>query len=402
MTTLTGEAAPPPARPATPVAPGERILLLDVLRGFAIFGILVVNVLFYSMPLEWVVAPSWTAIHDRLSSAVITIFFTGKFYTIFSFLFGLGFAIQLARAYHRGTPIVGRYIRRLVVLFAIGVAHAALIWYGDILHTYAFLGLFLILFRWVRPSRLVLAAVICALIPVGLYFLSAAATSAMPASQDPAAMLGTERALEVYAHGSWVEIARQRVHEWLLLDALSFFFLPTIFAMFLLGLLAGKTRAWALVRERRAAAWKLFVVALPLGLTLNVLVWLLRTSSDPMVPSWTQAWAQAAYAVGVPLLALAYVTGLALLLESRWRDALLPLAPVGRMALTNYLLQSVVCTLIFYSYGLGWFGRVGPWIAIPLAIAIFAVQVVLSAWWFRRFRFGPVEWVWRTLTYGRV
>lgn len=392
-----------------PIAPDERVLVLDVLRGFAVFGILVVNILFFSQPMEWAFLSPFRDPANRISAALIQVFFSGKFYSIFSMLFGLGFSIQFLRAERRGEAVGWRYARRLLVLFVIGVAHASLIWYGDILHAYAFLGFFLILFRNAKPGTILAIAVICLAIPVGLGAMGALVTSFVPPEQlqvtpeqtDEA--FATTAALRNYADGTWRELTRQRVRDWLMLDLYSIFYLPNIFAMFLVGLWIGKREIHLRLDEwkgrLRIAVW----IAGVIGLAANVAMVVLRQGANPLVPSWGQALSQLAYAIGVPSLAIAYASTIALL-WSRPRPSrtLASLAPVGRMALTNYLAQSIVCTMIFYSYGLGLFGRFGSWIALPLAIVIFGLQIPLSAWWLSRFRFGPVEWLWRTLTYGKA
>ncbi|HUP64328.1 MAG TPA: DUF418 domain-containing protein [Thermoanaerobaculia bacterium] len=393
-------------RPA-PVAPGERILLLDILRGFAVFGILVVNILYFSGPLEWVVAPRWTEVWNRVANALITILFAGKFYSIFSILFGIGFAVQMIRSEERGLPLAGRYLRRLFVLFIIGIVHASLIWYGDILHTYAFLGVFLLVFRRIQKELLLVLAFLSALVPVALFALGALAMSFAPdgaLAGQPETLgeaFGTAESLRVYATGSWSEVTAQRIRDWVQLAGYSLFFMPSIFAMFLVGLWAGRSGVLRDLTARRPLFKRLLMITLPIGLAGNVAVYVLRSMADPMLPTWTGALSQLAYSIGVPFLALAYIAAIALMVAGG-SAAFSALAPVGRMALTNYLLHSIVCTLIFYSYGLGFYGQVGPWIAIPMALVIFILQIPLSAWWLGRFRFGPVEWLWRTATYGKA
>jgi len=179
---------------------------------------------------------------------------------------------------------------------------------------------------------------------------------------------------------------------------------PITLAIFLLGLYAGRRGILShpeahLPLLRRATRW-----GLPVGLIGALLFTLISVSASPVValPIPVQTLLAAAAVPGILALSLAYVAGLTLLLQQhRWQARLAPLAAVGRMALTNYLLQSLVCTTLFYGYGLGWYGRVGPLAGIVLAALIFAFQVPLSAWWLRRYRFGPAEWAWRSLTYGR-
>ena len=393
---------PPPA--ATPVAPSERILLLDTLRGFAVFGILVVNMLFFSGPFEWILHPPWTAPADRVAGFVITAFFSGKFYSIFSILFGIGFAIQMQRGDARGggTP---DYLRRLAILFAIGVAHAAFLWYGDILHLYAVLGVALLVFRRARIDAMVPVAIIAVAIPPGLAALGALASSFAPerAVRAAAEMFRTAEALRNYATGTWGELTRQRVADWLMLDSFAVFFAPSVFAMMLLGLIAAKAGILGDIERRRTVFRRALLIAAIPGVAGNLLVASTRHLVDVNAPSLASVGVTAAQAIAVPSLALVYISAIALAVDSgRASRFVALLAPVGRMALTNYLLQSVIATLVFYSYGLGLFGRVGPAATSALAVAIFAMQIAISAWWMKRFRFGPAEWLWRSLTYGRM
>lgn len=385
--------------------PPERLLLLDVLRGFAVFGILVVNMQFFAGPFEWVLDPPWREERDRVALLLIHSLFSGKFYTIFSFLFGLGFAVQMERAEMRGTDrFLSIWLRRLGVLFLIGVAHAALVWYGDILHWYALAGLALFPFRKARTATLLGVGVTALLVPVLLAFAGAAAMSTAPpewsAPQDSSAIFRTEAALEAYGEGSWLELTRHRVADWLMLDAMSLFTLPSIFALFLFGLAAGRLRIFHEAERYRRELSIALALGLAMGIPLGVLAELTRGASA-LLPTFRGAVHAFAAGIGSPILSVAFVSGLTLLvLSERWRWRLVPLAAVGQMALTNYLLQSIVCTMIFYSYGLGLFGSVGPAATTVLAIAIFLVQVPLSAWWLSRWRRGPVEAMWRRITYG--
>ncbi len=389
--------------PAAPVPPAERIPLLDILRGFAVFGILVVNMLFFSGPFEWVVDAPWQSWLDRTAGFLITAFFSGKFYSIFSILFGIGFAIQMERADERGSPGAAIYIRRLLVLLAIGVLHAAFLWYGDILHLYAGLGLLLLIFRRKEPETMIPLIVIGLAVAPGLAAIGALAASFAPAvgaEHDTAEIFRTAEAMRAYASGSWAEVTRQRIRDWLMLDSFAMFLVPSIFAMMLTGVAAAKARVFRALPERGPLFRRVLSIAFLPGLAGNIFVAAAREAVNPAAPTLLGVAVTAVQAVAVPALALTYVSALALVVMSGAR-MLNVLAPVGRMALTNYLLQSVIATLIFYSHGLGLFGRVGPAATTLLAVVIFAVQIAASAWWMKRFRFGPVEWVWRSLAYAR-
>jgi uncharacterized protein len=386
------------------VAPGERLEVLDVLRGFAVFGILVVNMLFFAGPFEWVVNPPWTSAADRTAGFLIVTFFTGKFYSLFSMLFGFGFAIQMERADARQSGGGWLYVRRLLVLFLLGIAHAAFVWFGDILHLYAVVGLALLFFRRRGLGVILPAGLVALLIPTGLAaFAALAAANISMDGADAAEMFRTAESLQAYGRGTWSELTSQRVRDWLMLDSFAFFFAPSVLAMMLAGLAAFRMRILRAI-ERDERVWRnALFVSVVVGLGGNLFIAASHSWVDPMLSSPMSVVVTGVQAFAVPALAVAYASAIVLASRTaRGARVLGPLAPVGRMALSNYLLQSIVATTIFYSYGLGWFGRVGPALTTLLAVITFAIQIPLSAWWMRRFRFGPAEWLWRSLAYGRA
>ncbi len=402
----------------SPTSASERIEVLDVLRGFALFGILLVNMIAFghvmmaaaTLPLDYDTAL------DRAAGWVIRWLAEGKFYSLFSLLFGLGFTLQMMRAEAKGRRFVPVYLRRSLTLLVIGVLHGVLLWVGDILAIYAVLGVLLLLFRHMRPRNLLIWAVVMLLLPslfmIGANLLlafarqdPAAATQieAMFAESSAAARAEIERASAIYTTGSFAEITAQRAKELVEMWLTTVFILPNIFAMFLVGACIGKCGVLADLDGHRTLLARLCIWGLGLGLPLNAVYASLIGSLVRTEPSWPLVIAVFAQAVGAPLLALGYMSGLALLWRlSRWQARLRGLAPLGRMALTNYLLQSLIATTIFYGYGLGLFGQTGIAAGVLITIAIYLVNYAVSHWWLGRYRFGPVEWLWRTLTYGRI
>lgn len=395
---------------SAPVAGAERLFALDLLRGFALLGILCVNMPFFAMPA--IADPDFPArefpgLADQTARWLVAFLAEGKFYPLFSFLFGYGFAVQMARAEAGGAR--RRYARRLLGLLVLGLAHALLLWAGDILATYAVVGGVLLLFAQARPRTLLRWAAGLLLVPAVLIGLSVAALSlAGPMAATGGAQVEAgfrdagQRALAVYADGSYVQIFAERLIEVteivpliLLVQA------PVVLAMFLVGSWAGRRRVLAEPAENR----RLLVGALRWGLILgvpgNLLFAALQQGADSATsPGYLGAFGLL-YVTG-PALSAAYAAGLALLAQSeRRRERLAPLAAVGRLALTNYIMQSLVATTIFYSYGLGLFGQVGSAALLALSVALFALQVVLSGVWLRCFRFGPLEWLLRSFTYLR-
>lgn len=408
---------PTPAR-VGPVARSERIQVIDILRGFALLGILLVNMELFSHPFQQVMLghDTLTSFADRLAAWGIELLAETKFYPIFSFLFGLGFALQIQRAEQRGTRFVPFYLRRLFILLLIGLAHAIFIWVGDILVLYALLGaLLLLFFRRRAPRTLLIWAgimlVVSATIVGGLIGLallaqlspdSAAQTSREFAESEAGLRAGAAEAREVYATGSFGEITAQRLRDLGLAYSLIIFLGFNAFAMFLLGLYAGRRGIFRDMAAHLPLFRKILWWGLPIGLVSQVGFVVLNERTDQFDPTLGSLLASLLQIAGAPALALAYVAAITLLVQQdAWRARLGPLAAVGRMALTNYLLQSLVATTVFYGYGFGLFGQVGPAVGVLLTLVIFTAQISLSVWWMGRFQFGPVEWLWRTLTYMR-
>jgi len=419
------------AAPATPLAPGERIEVVDVLRGVAIFGILCVNMMLFAHPFyrEFCPGHEFTSWADRAAENVILFFAAGKFYTLFSLLFGFGMSMQLLRARQHGAAFVRLYVRRLLGLAVIGGLHVVLLWGGDILLAYALLGFLLILFRDCRPrtllwwavpllalSLVMVAASVAAaqLLEVGAAQPAATtAPSTAPATQPAAVEGGTpaesgfeelyEESFRVYSSGTFVEMVRQRIIDY----AIGFAFMilyafAGILGMFLLGLYVGRRGilgdlAGHAVFIRRVQWW-----GLVLGVPGNLVMAWLSASFDPTEISWWHVLASFAFTIGGPALTLFYAATIVRAAQTPLGSRLFrPIAAVGRMALTNYLLQSLICTTLFYSYGFALFGKIGPAVGLGITVLIYACQVPLSALWLRRFRFGPVEWLWRSWTYAR-
>lgn len=412
--------AVPLAQPrwSDPLVPGQRVLAVDVIRGFALLGVLLVNMGFFATPFQAILLdePWWPGWLDRGVEFAVRALAEGKFYILFSLLFGLGMALQMQRAAERGHRFGGYYVRRLVVLLAFGVAHALLLWYGDILTVYAVLGFVLLLFRRRKDKTILIWAVATYVLPIvafgaltGLLELARMIPEAAGeiergfAEQEAEFHVAAVLAVERYARGSWADVFWQRLSDLGDMQFALLFMGPTVTAMFLVGLYVGRRRILHEPEAHLGLLRGLVYAGLPLGLLCNLGFAVGAEVTNPAIPTWSWWLTYALQCTGAPLLAFGYAAALVLLLRAeRWQRRLHPLAAVGRMALTNYLLQSLICTTIFYSYGLGLFGRVGPAVYVPLALGIYAVQIPLSVWWLGRFRFGPLEWVWRTLTYGRV
>lgn len=398
--------------PLAPLASAQRIDNLDVLRGIALLGIVLMNVEFFSAPLMDIsegISPGDRGL-DRLADAFVYVFVRGKFWTLFSLLFGMGFAVMLGRAQAAGRSFAPVYLRRTFGLLLFGLVHALLIWSGDILVSYALTALvLLLLFRNTPTGRLWKWGGGIWAVMIGLMLFFTAMMTMGDGTQDPnaskaAAEAADLRAAEVaaYSAGSYAAATAVRVRTFLHMLGFNVFLVPMVLGMFLVG--AWLVRSGAMAQpsgHRRLFVWMGWIGGVA-GLALTVA----SVAIDPNPGGTDQSspatmLAMTLHMAGSPLLSLGYIAIVVLALE-RGASWLRTLAPAGRMALTNYLAQSVAGTLVFYGYGLGLWGEVSrAWQVVGVAV-FFALQVVLSRWWLSRFRYGPLEWTWRAFTYWQL
>ncbi len=411
LSTQSGNLGTPSAMSPAPATQHERVLVLDVLRGIALLGILMVNMgdfqLLRSPIGGYIEAPNRV---EYWLASLVQILFDGKFYPIFSLLFGVGLALQIARLEARGRPATGIMVRRLLVLLVMGALHAIFIWRGDILFVYALIGLLALLFQRCQPRTLLwwsgglwLSLFLCCTVPCAGYGLLVSGTQSAEMENILAEMeQETLKDREAYLTESYLEVLPKRVRDWGYVLASLLIAFPEILMLFLLGIYFSKiglfTEPWAHARVLR---WML--VGLPIGLLASFMynssLW-----ASTLNGNWGALFiALAVYVSLTWLQAMGYVA-LLLMVWERWawfRALLTPLAYAGRMALTNYLMQSVVCTMIFYGYGLELAKNATVAQGIALTFGIYLAQVILSALWLRGFQYGPMEWLWRVLTYGR-
>ena len=398
----------PELQRVSPVSLSERILFIDVLRGMALFGILAANMRAFFAPLDTYgnIGVLYPGRADVLAQAFIDVFIQGKFISIFSFLFGMGFAIQMSRAEARGVRFLGFYPRRLLALALFGLIHGILIWAGDILLTYAFSGAILLLFRqrqqktllWWAGGLFTLPIIIGTTI-LTLYFTRFRQPWMQPKPPD---MKKLHEVIAIYAHGTVRQILVQNWLEWKDELPLTLFAIYAV-ALFLLGMWVWRAGIVQRLDEYRPVLKRVCAWCIPVGLILNIYVAIVKVVVPPgTVSLW--GWSAGLLSLsGAHILSAGYISGLALIfLHQDWRRLLLPFAAVGRMALTDYLMQSVLCTLFFYHYTTGLYGRIGPAIGLAPTVILYGAQVVFSNWWLKRYRFGPMEWLWRGLTYGKL
>lgn len=398
--------------PAT-LTGGSRIVAVDAVRGFALLGILIAHMVeqyLGSPPPQS--RPNFGVFStlDAIALGLDQLLVVGKFFAMFSLLFGVSFFIQMDRAARRGVEFAGRFAWRLLVLFAIGMAHH-LFYRGDILAVYAMLGLLLIPF-YRASDRVVLIAAAVLLLGVHRWILAAAG---LLGAQVP--VMAIDYA-EVEAYYSAIKSGSLPAIFWLnlrdgFLSKMDFLFSwfgrgYQTMGLFLLGLYIAR-RGWHLktAEMRRAIRW---LTLGGLGLSLvsaAVAGTVLFLGGMPTSESDVRTWHLLVGLTGMDFVNLglsALLTGGFLLLyhSRRAHGALARLAPVGRTALTTYVSQTLIGTFIFYGHGLNLSGEIGAATNLLLALALFGVQVLVATWWLRHFHYGPLEWFWRCATFGRL
>jgi uncharacterized protein len=415
---LAHAAAPDRARTAAapttgPVSGAERIVTLDIVRGFALLGIFIMNMPGFSTSFfaEADGSRLWNDPLNKYAEIVRDMLFSGKFNSMFSLLFGIGFTIQLARLEQRGRgEAVATYVRRLLALLAFALLHAFVIWPGDVLHIYAALGFGLLLLRH-ASDRLVIGLIALTLLwpPISgslrLLFQTPEAVQQLVA--DARVYEASNNA--IYGGGSFLAAAAEHTRDmlrlydppWMLWGSLGFWVQMT--TTILLGFLVGRRR-WVqripeLMPQIRRWQWRLLAIGIACSLFFGIVGEQYRFPG----PHPMKILIGMAYIVSRLCVMLFYVLTIVRLAQSpAWQRRFAGIATAGRMPLTNYLMQSLIGTAIFYGWGLGLWGQVGPFAELLLAPAIFfLVQVPLSRWWLGRHGYGPTEWLWRVLTYGQ-
>ncbi len=401
---MTGTTTGHSGRLQGPIAETDRAEVLDGLRAFALLGILVSHIPDFS-GYSFMSAAGAAAL-DRFGSdstlaPVAEFLIRGKFFSLFSFLFGIGFAVQLESATRRGADFAKHFRRRLYVLGIIGFAHA-LIWYGDILKDYALIGLLLIpLARWTVPKLVIVLGIVFLLRAVWpiLMFYAVPILYGVTPEGDPGSQFSS---LTLVFYGNDVTAMLAANLQLVKLKALQTIYdgkAISIFTMFLLGALVGRLHLYRSLSDHRGLFTLVCLTCAPVGLVGNFLLVSLHADVPGFPPTSEWIIKQFVFAVAVPALATSYAAAFALLWSyGSW--LLKPIAPAGRMALTTYVSQSLIGIALFYGIGLGWGGSIGYSEGLVLAILIFTAQCVIARFWLNAFRFGPLEWLWRRATYG--
>jgi uncharacterized protein len=401
-----------------PLSPSKRIDLVDSLRGFAIFGILMVNMpAFFKPAVELIMLPSFgDSTVEILSNGFIYFFFTGKFFVLFSLLFGFGFYIFLHKDGEVSKQNTILFRKRLFWLLIIAIVHIALIWEGDILFYYALFGFLLILFRKSSTKKIIIWMLVFLLIPI--VFVGLISMLPQFLASNPEALQAIEkgsqeqlaatqdlvlRAYQAYNSGSYSEVIQMNIEQWLFLLSGIVIFYPTCMVMFLMGLLIGRSGFFARTMEYEQQLKKIFWISLPIGVLLNIGLLLSLANANPAsLDHWAFIGRTTGILGGIVMM-FTYVSGFILLYNrEKFRGLFSGFSAVGRMALTNYISHSLIALLLFRLGLFDLFGEIEVWQGILLVLAIFSFQISFSKFWLSKYRFGPLEWLWRSVTYGKI
>lgn len=414
----------------TPTAPHERIVLLDVIRGLALFGILLVNAPLLNSPI-WISESDFafkTNTWDYIVTNFIYLFATDKFYPIFSLLFGLSAILFMENMAKQGNNPIHLFIRRMVILFFLGAVQVVFIWWGDILVVYAVLGLGLVLF-YKLSARLLLMIIytfflVLTMIHIGLAYyhwqndyypdevmVEATDESVInePHEEDPTTAteisnFSNEDEMDlIYHYGSFMQIMEQRLQDYYLVSLAGIakpvnfanfiryltYYLH-LFAIFLLGAWLQKRKIFQHIDDN----WPIIT---NMGIYATVVAFITH-----LLSAHFDFFAEAFYPISGLSMGIVYIFIITFLFHKKnWKKPLAPFAAVGKMSLSNYLLSNFILSLLFYGYGFGLYSKIGPGTQLWITIAIYIGLFLLSTLWLKHYRFGPLEWLWRVLTYGQ-
>ncbi len=379
----------------TPIQENKRLPWIDAARGMALFGILMVNVPAFNAPF-FLYGGEEVFFGDSISRSIHTIvdiFFQASFYTLFSFLFGFGMQMMRERLSHLPIPYWVVIGRRLMALFGFGVLHAFLLWHGDILLSYAIVGC-LLFFFYNQSAKTVLLWFFVLLIVPALYI-----TERYYSIKEFIGWVNYDaisQSFQNYKSESIADVLYQNYSDWMYNNwgVLSFVFLVMIILpMFLAGMFFMKKKWLHHIEVHRKKLRVILIVAFIVFLVFKAGPYLF---GNPLWFGFMQDQ------IGGAASSIFYIVFITLLFQYPfWKKLLNGLTYIGRMSFTNYISQSIICFILFYGPGFNLYGSVTPLWSVLIVIAIFSVQVVWSKWWLTHFRFGPLEWVWRSVTYWK-
>lgn len=377
----------------------ERTHSLDILRGFSLLGILLVNMFAFYLPLPHILdLGNWfSEAQDIIWQQTIDIYVQGSFYPLFSMLFGYGLAMQFIKAQKTGVNFYKFAPKRLIVLLIIGLLHAFFIWWGDILATYAFCGFFLFMFlrfssRWIVTFALVINFFMHLFI-IAIYGLTGMLNTEVEPLAIDIELINS--AITAYGIGSWTDAFLQRVKDLSVQMSFGMWLsaLFTILPYMLLGAAAAKWRLIERAKELKSLWLTLAVLCLAAGLFIK---------SAPYLFTRTYLLDYLKVYVGGPILSIGYAAVIILIcLIPVSLKVLSPIAKAGRMSLTLYIMQSIICTFLFYNFGFSLYGQVDVQMGVWIALSIYIIQIILAELYFMKFKQGPLEAAVKKITYRK-
>ena len=403
----------------TPVQSNEREIFMDVLRGFAIFGIFLANLNAFSWydfvnpaATSNMLLPRW----DNKMLFLHHVLIEGKFYSIFSFLFGWGVTLQLMRLQKKGVTPFPIIKRRLFIMLLLGAFHL-LLWPGDIVFFYALLGFVLLpLFRF-SNKQLLITSFILILSPVLLYGLK----MIFPILNFPSEILAKTGGLVDYKlngvtneetfrafinKANWFDILKGDIAGFFYRysDLLFISRISKVLGMMLIGVVVGRTDFYKKIATNKKILFYIIAFGIFIALPANyMLAWYMKNNNGAYYRLTVKGFYQTiAYSIGVAPLAATYIALFMLLFQNmKAQKALSILAPVGKMAFSNYIIQTLIGNFVFYNAGLGYMQKVGPVYYTLFGLIIFIIQIIISTIWLHYFNYGPLEWLWRSSTYRK-
>lgn len=382
-----------------PTLKTQRIATLDLLRGVSLLGILLVNILSFNFPVNYVQLPDYLSTPaDLHAEKMLTIFIQGSFYPLFAWLFGYGLQMQMLKAKSLEQKFLPIASKRLSILLLFGLIHAFGIWYGDILLTYAVMGFILLIFLkikpWLQMTLSLLLFTIFNAFMVLVYWLS----SLVPESQKVelySDITNVKSSLEAYRYGNWVDAFMQRLTD-LSLQLSPIMWVQALFTILPFMLAGAAASQWRLIeraKQLKLLWFLLAILALPIGIFLKYQI-------------YNDAIGEVGYALGLliggPVLTIGYTALIVLIaLIPYVLKVTTPLNYLGRMSMTTYLMQSIIQSILFYGFGFGLYGTLSIENLILIALLIFIFQIVFAWIWLSYFKQGPVEMLWKRITYGK-
>ncbi|MCJ1778449.1 DUF418 domain-containing protein [Mammaliicoccus sciuri] len=370
----------------------QRIFSIDALRGFSLLGILLMNILTFAYPYQIINPFEFFQHQDGAWFKISSLFIIASFYPIFAFLFGYGLSIMYQNSLDKGLNYYPMITRRLLFLLLLGIIHGVFIFYGDILSTYALLGLIAIIFVRLKPQYTLIALSIGIGIFVLLYLLPMILLKDVTQIESFVGLQELERVNNILSSADYVSIIGFNLKYFGMNIANAILVGPfSILPIMLFGIYAHQINWFDKIKQHKNLYMVIGVVVLILGLAIKMIQIVLEGSVTSQLMSQM---------IGGPIVALSYIMFFVILCEDQTvRKILTPLQSIGKLSLTTYIMQSVICIIIFYGVGFNFYGKLPVLTIYIIGIVIYCVQLIVSYLYLMKFKQGPLEKLWRKVTY---